>query len=321
MDPSASSGQANRMKLAFLNKYQGTVNRGAEIFVEELSKRLAKDFDIDVISNINYWGIFKNKYDFIIPTNGREQVLITRIISWARGTKMIVSGQSGLGADDKWNLLCMPDRFIALTSCQEKWAKKFNPLIKTNVIPNGADLDKFNKKGKPTKVNLPRPIILSVGALVEEKRLDLIISAVHKTKAALLLVGKGNKKEELQTLGNELLPGRFEIKSFSHSEMPEVYRSADLFTYSTVPWESFGNVMVEAMASGLPVVATDDPIRREIVGDAGIFVDPTDTDKYAVSLEKALKTKWGNKPRRQAEKFNWDEIALKYKNLFLELVK
>ena len=60
--------------------------------------------------------------------------------------------------------------------------------------------------------------------------------------------------------------------------------------------------MVEAMASGLPVVATDDPIRREIVGDAGLFVDPTDTNKFANTIEKALNTNWGEKPRKQAEK-------------------
>ena len=73
------------------------------------------------------------------------------------------------------------------------------------------------------------------------------------------------------------------------------------------------------MASGLAVVATDDPIRREIVGDAGLFVDPTDTKEYLKVLEKALKIKWGSKPRLQAEKFDWDKIAKDYEKLFLEL--
>ncbi len=98
-----------------------------------------------------------------------------------------------------------------------------------------------------------------------------------------------------------------------------MYRSADLFTFSTVPWESFGIVLVEAMASGLPVVATDDPIRREIVGDAGLFVDPIDTDAYAAAIQKALDTDWGNKPRLQAEKFSWDKIAKQYETLFNSL--
>jgi len=75
------------------------------------------------------------------------------------------------------------------------------------------------------------------------------------------------------------------------------------------------------MATGLPVVATNDPIRHEIVGDAGILVDPTNTEEYAEALQKALDTNWGNKPRKQAEKFSWDEIAEKYDNLFKELTK
>ena len=98
--------------------------------------------------------------------------------------------------------------------------------------------------------------------------------------------------------------------------MPEIYSRANVFTLASKTYESFGIVLVEAMASGLPVVATDDPIRREIVGDAGLFVDPTDTDAYAAAIEKALNTDWGNKPRKQAEKFDWDVIAKQYEDLF-----
>jgi glycosyltransferase involved in cell wall biosynthesis len=101
--------------------------------------------------------------------------------------------------------------------------------------------------------------------------------------------------------------------------MPRVYGAADIFTYPTVPWESFGIVLVEAMASGLPVVATDDPIRREIVGDAGLFDDPLNTKVYAKALRKALAKDWGDKPRKQAEKFSWDKIADQYHKLFDEL--
>ena len=98
--------------------------------------------------------------------------------------------------------------------------------------------------------------------------------------------------------------------------MSEVYRRANLLVFPTVPWESFGIVLIEAMASGLPVVATDDPIRREIVGDAGLFVDPTNIEEYAKAIEKALSTDWGDKPRKQAEKFSWDIIASSYEELF-----
>jgi glycosyltransferase involved in cell wall biosynthesis len=307
------------VKVAFLNKYQNKANRGAEVFVTEVSNRLRSQFEVDVISDIDYLKILNTKYDVIVPTNGRSQVFIVRIISWLSGAKMIISGQSGLGADDKWNLLCRPEVFVALTHFQESWAKRFKPGTRTAVIPNGVDLKVFNSKIVPMQINLAKPIILSVGAFENGKRLDLIIKAVAKTKASLLLVGKGDKQNELQELGDKLLPGRFKIMSFPHSKMPKVYMSANMFTYPTVPWESFGIVIVEAMASGLPIVATNDPIRKEIIGSAGILVNPVDAEKYAVAIQNALDKKWGNIPRSQSRQFDWDDIAKKYAELFRSL--
>lgn len=139
-------------------------------------------------------------------------------------------------------------------------------------------------------------------------------------KGSLVISGKGESKEKLEKLGIEKLPGRFQIINLPHDEMPSLYHSADLFTFATSPWESFGIVLVEAMASGLPIVASDDSIRREIVGDAGIFIDPTETDAYAQAIERALQIDWKDKSKNQAEKFGWDTIALKYEKLFKSLV-
>ncbi|HWA51993.1 MAG TPA: glycosyltransferase family 4 protein [Patescibacteria group bacterium] len=347
--------ETKKIKVAFLSFYSGKVYRGVETYVHELANRLI-DLDVDVTVYQNgdklpnskykvnssklkinwkipfknfYWNILLGKHvirvlrnidaDIIVATNGSTQTLLVKLWCLINNKKIIIPGQSGPGGDDKFNLICFPNCFIALTNWQKGWAKKINPFVKTEVIPNGVDLKKFNKNIKPIQINLPKPIVLNVGALVEEKRQDLIIKAVSKTNASLLIVGKGNKEEELRKLGDKLLPGRFKIVSFSHEKMPEVYTSCDLFTYPTVSWESFGIVMVEAMASGLPVVANNDPIRREIVGNAGYFVDPINTEEYAKVLDQGLKTKWGSAPRKQAEKFSWDEIAKKYKDIIEEL--
>lgn len=311
------------MKIIFLNKYQNKISRGAETFVYELSKRLSENHEVTVLSSINYVNLFKKDFDIIVPTNGRFQVIATRLISWLKGAKMIVSGQSGIGWDDKVNLLSFPDCFCALSTKQATWAKKFNPFIKVIKIPNGVDLERFTKDGKGLDTKLVKPIILAVGAFTIQKQMDLAIKAVSRFKSAsLLLVGSGgNQKEYLEKMGRTMLGDRFSMMSVPFEEMPKVYRTADLFTLPSSASESFGNVIVEAMAANLPVVARNDDVRREIIGGAGVLVDPENIEKYSEALGGALNKKWGNAPRQQAEKFGWDGIAQKYEEVIKSITK
>lgn len=311
------------MRIAFLNKYQSKVFRGAETFVYELSSRLSKNHQIEIINEIDYSNLLRERYDVIIPINGRLQVVLTRIVAWIKNSKVVVSGQSGMGWDDRVNLYSFPDVFIALSPSAQSWARGVNPFVKSEYIPNGVDLKKFKGRGVKFNNSLRGPVVLAVGAFTRQKRLDLAIKAVARLKGgSLLVVGSGGgERANLESLGGRLLGNRFQIISVPFEKMPAVYRSADIFTLPSASSEAFGNVLVEAMASGLPVVATDDLIRREIVEDAGLFVDPTDTDFYAKALEKALQTNWGDKPRKQAEKFSWEEIAKKYAKLFETLKK
>lgn len=297
------------MKIAIINKHQDKVNRGAETYVSELSKRLSKNHEVDVLTKIN----FTKRYDVVIPTNGRLQVFVVRLLTWLTGSKMIVSGQSGIGIDDRLNLYAFPDYFIGLSDFAVNWAKKINPFVKVVKISNGVDLSKFSFKVPNLKPkNQQLKTVLAVGAFTENKRHDLTIKAISKLKdVKLIIAGSGAKK---MASNNNIV-----FLETTNDKMPVVYRKADLLVFPTVPWESFGIVLVEAMASGLPVVANDDPIRREIVGDAGLFVDPTDIDAYAKAIERALSTNWGEKPRKQAEKFSWDSIAKQYEELFTTL--
>jgi glycosyltransferase involved in cell wall biosynthesis len=260
--------------------------------------------------------------DIVIPTNGGWQSFLCKVWTLQNGKKLIISGQAGIGRDDRINLWCFPDTFVALTKYQDNWAKNVNPFVKTAVIPNGADITVFASEKEKYEFNLPKPIILSVGALVPIKRHQLEIEAVSKLeKGSLVLVGKGELQDDLQKMGDELLPGRFRIMNVTHTEMPNVYKGADLFTFATSPWESFGIVLVEAMSSGLPIVASDDPIRREIVGEAGLFVDPINATAYASAIESALSTDWGDKPMNQSKNFVWSEISKKYEKLFVSMIE
>ena len=312
------------MRILFLSRYQNAFERGAENFVTELSKRLSKNHTVDIFSDSNadqLSKVIRGRYDIVIPINGRVQSLKISLARPIGQYKILITGHSGQGWDDIWNIaIAKPDIFVALTDYLANWARKWAWGTRVIKIPNGVDLMKFSPQGEKIRIDLPRPVILSVGALVWYKYHDRVIDAVSKLEqGSLLIVGKGIKKNELEKKGRTLLGHRFKITNFKYEDMPKVYRSCDLFTLPSWSREAFGIVYLEAMASGLGVVAPDDPPRREIIGDAGIFVDVSDSYKYAQAIEIVLKSDWQKKTRLQAQKFSWEKIASQYERVLRDL--
>lgn len=314
-----------KFKIAFLCRDIGEVNRGVETYVIELSKSLGKSHDVQILSGsaaYSFSKIIKGGFDIVIPTNGRSQALKASFGRLVGGYKTIISGQSGIGKDDIWNIAgTFPDVYIALTEAEFKFAKKWSWKSKIVKIPNGVDLNKFSPEGEKAELKLPHPIVLSVGALHWYKYHERVIKAMARLqKGSLLIVGSGYEKEKLTKLAESSLgKDRFFIISTSYEELPKYYRAADIFTLPSWDREAFGIVYIEAMASGLPVVAPDDLARKEIVGEGGILVDVADDKKYAEAITFALSKNWGELPRKQAEKFSWDIVAEKYEELFEEL--
>lgn len=263
----------------------------------------------------------RSDFDIIVPLNGGWQTVLCRLFSWFKKKKMMVIGRAGIGRDDLWNLLWFPDVFVALTREAFSWAKRINARVKIVYIPNGIDLDEFKPDGLKAKISLQKPIILCVGALTKNKRINLTIQAVSLIKnCQLLILGAGPLKKNLEKEGESLLgKDRFMIRSVPAFEMPRYYRSAQVFTLASFKGEAFGNVYLEAMASNLPVVATFDPKRQEIIGKAGILVDPENTKEYAKSLGEVLSRDYHDLPRKQAEKFSWEIIIQKYEKLLATL--
>jgi len=262
----------------------------------------------------------------IFSLNGGWQALIISVFCRLSGARLVIAGQSGPGWDDRWNLLMKPNLFVALTTRQLAWAKKAT-IWKQDfaLIPNGVDLTQFRSAvpsqrgaGKKFHTDLEKPIVVLVAASTPDKRVEQGIRAVAKLmRGSLLLLGTGPMDERINKLGYELLgKKRFFHTSVKHNQMPEYYRAANLFTLCSYSSEAFGIVYLEAMAVGLPCVATDDESRREIVGKAGIFVkNPEDADEYAAALKQALSKDWKDQARKQAEKFSWDKIAAEYEKV------
>lgn len=301
------------MKILFLSRYQNVINRGAEVFVSELAKRLSLKHEVKILSDQD-----NGSYDVVIPMNGGMQVVKASLGRLFKRYKLVISGQAGIGRTAIINLLAAPDIFVALTDYMAKWARKWAWKSKVVKIPNGVDLSKFIPVGDKLNLGLEKPIILCVGALVWYKHHERIIEAmVFLDKGSLLLAGEGEQKKYLEEKGKKMLGDRFKIVSFKHEDMPKVYRSCDLFTLPSWDREAFGIVYLEAMASGLGVVAPDDMSRKEIVSEGGLFVDVRNPEKYAQAIKEALTVDWSKKARAAAQRFSWDKIAKDYEKIIL----
>ncbi len=268
--------------------------------------------------------LLRIKPDIIIPLNSGWQVLLINLLSAFIKTRVVVTGQSGPGWDDRWNLFAKPALFIALTKRQLLWAKNHNPWnVKLYKISNGVDVNNFTPAKKPAKLNLAHPIVLCVGAAIKSKNIEETILAVAATtNLSLIWVGEGPLTDSLVNFGNKLLgKRRFVHLSVQHQEMNKIYVAADVFTLCSQSSEAFGIVYLEAMASNLPIVATNDSSRREIIGEKGIFVNnPSDSKEYSSALLKAISRRNNSQTRVRAHKFSWEKIAEQYQRAFESIV-
>ncbi len=265
--------------------------------------------------------IIRGKYDVIIPLNGGWQTLVYRLLSKITRSRFLVSGHAGIGSDDAANIFFRPDAFVALTSPQFSWARKIAPEMKIELIPNGVDLAMFNPKVKPKQLSLKKPVVVCASALVPYKKVDLTIRAVAKAKSlSLLLLGDGELQGYLDSLGKRLLGSRYLRLNPPYRQMPQYYKAGKVFTLASET-EAFGVSYIEAMACNLPVVATNDMSRQEIIGNAGILTDPKNIDQYAKDLAIAAKTNYRNIPYDQALKFSWNKVAQKYSKLIKEIAR
>ena len=106
--------------------------------------------------------------------------------------------------------------------------------------------------------------------------------------------------------------------------MPVFLKSIDLFCFPSL-WEGFGTAIVEAMASGLPVVASDIPPHREILGDSGILFPPGDESELARVLgaiinDTAQIETVGKKARERAQLFTIENTVKAYEDIFIEVL-
>ncbi len=189
---------------------------------------------------------------------------------------------------------------------------------RVTVLRNGVDLRQFrpppDRAAARTALGLDGPTLLSVGHLIPRKRHHLAIEALALLPGwRLLLVGEGPERARLEELAARLgVAGRVRLEGPQpHAALGRFYGAADLLVLASIR-EGWANVLLEAMACGTPVVASDIPGNPEVVRErtAGLIV-PANT---AAGFAEAVQALWRDPPardavRRYAERFSWDATS------------
>ena len=191
-----------------------------------------------------------------------------------------------------------PDACIFVSDAIRQRALKWMPwLTNTYVVHNGADDSVFYPVSLENRPRNPVPVVLFVGRLVPIKGVHVLIEAMRilqerKVNVLCRIVGssflQGSKVTSYVRGLLEKHPSNVEFKGFcSHTDVANQYRAADMLCCPSVWQEPFGNVNIEAMACGIPVVATRVGGIPEIAAEGGIvLVEPNSAVDLADALQK-----------------------------------
>ena len=210
------------------------------------------------------------------------------------------------------------------------------PRRHIRIVHNPVDLQAIAKAAvEPLDPALERlwshPVIVSAGRLADAKNYPLLIDALAKVRRAvparLFILGAGERegalREQIARLG---LDDAVVLCGFQRNPWKYIAR-ADVFALSS-RYEGFGNVLVEAMACGVPVVATASPGTREIVADGadGLLVDRHEPDALAAALQcvlsdASLRERLSQGARATSQKFALPAIAAAYDHVLGAMMK
>ena len=173
---------------------------------------------------------------------------------------------------------------------------------------------------------MPKKFILFLGTLEPRKNVDNIIKAYDKLRKnnnfyEYKLVIAGGKGWKNKNIYNAFKNSKYknDIKFLGYVENKDknyLYNLADLFIYPSF-YEGFGLPPLEAMACGCPVITSSVSSLPEIVGSAGIMVNPHDISEISQAMndvlsDKNLQNKLSQKGIKKAKEFNWEKSAKKY---------
>jgi glycosyltransferase involved in cell wall biosynthesis len=197
-----------------------------------------------------------------------------------------------------------------------------------SVLRNGVDLDLFRPQDRAAlqaRYGLAGPTLISVGHLIQRKAHDLVIEALpHLPDFRLLIVGDGPEDAKLRVLADRLgVAGRVDfLGRRPHEELPGLYAAADALVLASSR-EGWANVLLEAMACGTPVVASNVWGTPEVVAapEAGRLM----AERSGAAIASAARDLFADLPdraatRAYAEGFSWDATTQGQLDLFRRIL-
>jgi len=217
--------------------------------------------------------------------------------------------------------------------------KLMEPYFKGDyeIIPNGVDTERFKQDGERHEIysKINGKTVLFVGRLEPRKGPDLLLKAFisrkkdfEKENVHLIFAGEGPLKESLMKMVPEGLKNRVHFLGFvPFEDLPKIYRGADVYTSPAIGGETFGLVLVEAMASGVPVVAANNEGYINVIkdGENGMLVNVRDPNNYAEALLKvlrdgSLRRKLIENGLKTAKEYSWEKVAEKVEGVYLRVL-
>lgn len=231
----------------------------------------------------------------------------------------------------------------ANSTATQKAAHKICPSINPLIIPEGVNLNMFNHKKRNIEwrkeINNNNQIILAVGRLIEWKGFKYLIKAMPKIlkvfpKVKLVIVGSGPEENNLKNEVNQLNLDEKVIfhESVFHNKLSTMFASSDIFVSPSVTnnksgeKEALGIVIIEAIASGIPVVASDSGGIKDIVDgcSTGYLAKEKNVDDIAnkviflLSHSSVTKKMVRNGLKHVQKRYSWDIVAREYSELYIK---
>ena len=319
---------------------------GARLFFDQVTlPRIIKQDNIDILFSSTGFGTFRSRCPEVIlirnPVyfNLEFQKKYEQLGRSLRRTKF-----------RRWySIRSMKNADVVLfpTKAMENMVKQHTDLEDrpTRAMHYGFDFDKFFRHSSdtfPWKERIQKwknegnKILLNISTYAVHKNFETLIEALgilkaHGEKFKLLTSTSRDKttdKAEYDNLkdiakSTGVLEDWHELGYVPYEDLQQVYKSSDIYVFPSFT-ESFGHSLVEAMASGLPVIAADMPVNREVCEPAGLYFPTFDNEMFAEILQKALNNtqlleEQGALSLRRAEHFSWKEYSHQMLKIFKTL--